>query len=199
MSRGARIYAAAFLCGFVTMGFEMVAGRVMTPSFGGGIDTWAALISTMLIALMTGYFLGGSLPVRLKTPRRLNALIMAAAFYLALVPLINADVLRGISDGLGDGVMALLAAAMLLCFVPMTLLGMFAPCSVDLMAAVSPGESAGAVAGRLYGISTLGNVCGTLGVAFVLIPRLGSVNLIFVLAGVALLAGLMLWTMPRHS
>jgi len=192
-----RLYTAVFLLGFVIMGFEMVASRIMIPSFGGGIQTWAALISTMLVALTTGYFSGGALPARFKTPRRVSAIVIAAAFYLALVPLINADMLAFLSTKLGSGVTALLASSMLLCFVPVTLLGTFSPCSVDLMAAIAPREHAGAIAGRLYGISTLGSVCGTLGTAFFLIPHMGSANLTFLLAAIAFATGALLWVPAR--
>jgi hypothetical protein len=198
MSRRVSLYVAVFVLGFVIMGFEMVASRIMIPSFGGGIQTWAALISTMLVALTTGYFSGGALPARWKTARRVGAIVIAAAFYLALVPLINADVLGVLAEQLG-GVAALLAASMLLCFVPVTLLGSFSPCSVDLMAEIAPGEHAGAIAGRLYGISTLGSVCGTLGTAFFLIPHMGSANLTFVLAGMAFATGVLLWGMARST
>jgi hypothetical protein len=191
------LYVAVFLLGFVIMGFEMVASRIMIPSFGGGIQTWAALISTMLVALATGYFSGGALPGRFKTPRRVSAIVIAAAFYLALVPLINADVLGFLSDKLGGGVTALLASSMLLCFVPVTLLGTFSPCSVDLMAAIEPSRHAGAIAGKLYGISTLGSVCGTLGTAFFLIPHMGSANLTFLLAAIAFATGVLLWGLAR--
>ena len=45
----------AFLVGGVLMGFEMLGSRYLFPYFGGGIDTWAGLISTVLIALTFGY------------------------------------------------------------------------------------------------------------------------------------------------
>ena len=37
----------------------MLGSRYLNPYFGSGIYTWAALISTVLIALTAGYFLGG--------------------------------------------------------------------------------------------------------------------------------------------
>ena len=45
--------------GFVTLGFEMVASRILTPLFGSGIYTWATIISIVVAGLMAGYFLGG--------------------------------------------------------------------------------------------------------------------------------------------
>ena len=191
------VYSAVFLLGFVVMGFEMIAGRIMTPVFGGGIDTWAAIISTMLLALTTGYFGGSALPGRFKTPRGVSTLVIAASFYLAVVPLINGDVLRRLSLAMGDGLGALLLTSLLLCFVPVMLLGMFSPCSVFLVAAWGRPEQEGVIAGRLYGVSTLGSVAGTLGVTFALIPRMGSANLTLLLAGIAFLAGTSLWVMGR--
>ena len=45
--------------GFITLGFEMVASRILTPLFGSGIYTWATIISIVVAGLMAGYFIGG--------------------------------------------------------------------------------------------------------------------------------------------
>src|SRR5262249_43457389 len=47
--------------GFITLGFEMVASRILTPLFGSGIYTWATIISIVVAGLMAGYFIGGIL------------------------------------------------------------------------------------------------------------------------------------------
>ena len=62
------IYGAAFVTGAIVMSFEMLGSRYLNPYFGSGIYTWAALISTVLIALTAGYFLGGSLADRTASP-----------------------------------------------------------------------------------------------------------------------------------
>ena len=81
------LYVAVFLVGFAIMGFEMIASRLIVPWFGGGIDTWAALISTVLAGLMLGYFAGAALPPQWKTRNRVAAILLAAAFYMALWPM----------------------------------------------------------------------------------------------------------------
>ena len=55
------LLANAFFVGGVLMGFEMLGSRYLFPYFGGGIGTWAGLISTVLAALTIGYFVGGAI------------------------------------------------------------------------------------------------------------------------------------------
>src|SRR5689334_20752675 len=64
ITAAAVIYVAAFVTGAIVMSFEMLGSRYLNPYFGSGIYTWAALISTVLIALTAGYFLGGWLADR---------------------------------------------------------------------------------------------------------------------------------------
>ena len=196
MMRRLALYAAVFCVGFAVMGFEMIASRLIVPWFGGGIDTWAALISTVLTGLAVGYFAGGALPSRLKTPNRVAALLLAAAFYIALLPLLEGSLLRAISERAGEDVPTLLLSTMLVCFVPVTLLGMFAPCSVDLLARLTTQYGPGEIAGQLYGVSTLGSVCGTLGTAFFLIPSMGTSRITLLLAATTFAAGALLWVSP---
>ena len=60
MARLAVVYGNAFSTGFLVMAFEMLGSRYLIPFFGAGIYTWAALISTVLVALAAGYFFGGA-------------------------------------------------------------------------------------------------------------------------------------------
>src|SRR5262249_56070986 len=62
------IYAVAFVTGAIVMSFEMLGSRYLNPYFGSGIYTWAALISTVLIALMAGYFLVCAPPLPTPSP-----------------------------------------------------------------------------------------------------------------------------------
>ena len=65
----------------------MLGSRYLNPYFGSGIYTWAALISTVLIALTVGYFLGGALADRTASPSRCSALtVLVASVYLLALP-----------------------------------------------------------------------------------------------------------------
>lgn len=185
------LYANAFIVGAVLMGFEMLGSRYLFPYFGGGIGTWAALISTVLVALALGYFVGGTLVDRHPSGRLISGAVAVAALCLALVPLAADPLMTGILERLGDGPAAVLLAAAALLLAPMALLGTLSPVAVRLLVREA-GES-GRVSGRIYGVSTIGNVFGTLFTTFVLIPAIGSRSITYLYAVVLGLAAATLW------
>src|SRR5207237_4369902 len=83
----AAIYSVAFVTGAIVMSFEMLGSRYLNPYFGSGIYTWAALISTVLIALTAGYFVGGSLADRTVSAAVLGATVLTGSAYLLFLPI----------------------------------------------------------------------------------------------------------------
>jgi len=186
----------AFVVGGVLMGFEMLGSRYLFPYFGGGIGTWAGLISTVLCALAIGYFAGGAVVDRYHSARIIASAILIAACYLALVPATADAIMAKILGSIGDGPAAILAASAALLLVPLSLLGTFSPVSVGLLTR-SAAESGG-VAGMVYGISTIGNVVGTLVTTFLLIPTIGSRSITYLYAvTLAVCAGLLFFPVGR--
>lgn len=184
-------YAIAFLVGAVLMGFEMLGSRYLFPYFGGGIGTWAGLISTVLVALTIGYLAGGMLVDRYPSPRLIGLAVVLAACYLAVIPPSADLVMSWILTQMGDGPGPILLASAALCLVPLTLLGMFSPVAVRLL--VRSTDEVGRVAGLVYGISTFGNVLGVLLTTFVLIPEMGSRAITYLFAGVLALCAVTLF------
>lgn len=182
------LYLNAFLTGAVVMAFEMLGSRYLNPYFGSGIYTWAALISTVLLSLMLGYFLGGWLADRAPRAPLLGGMIVVAALYLAGVPFVADAALQAIFDAVESVEIGSILAAVALSMLPLTLLGTYSPFAIRLVL-TAPGES-GRVAGGIYGVSTLGSVVGTLGTTFVLIPAIGTRAITFLLAAAALASGL---------
>lgn len=174
------IYVVAFIVGGVLMGFEMLGSRYLFPYFGGGIGTWASLISTVLCALAIGYFAGSAMIARHPSQRTIGVFILIAAAYLACVPATADGVMEKILSGLGDGPAATLTASTALLLVPLSLLGTFSPIAVSIL--TRSAEEAGRVAGLVYGVSTIGNVVGTLLTTFTLIPTIGSRAITYIFA-----------------
>ncbi len=182
------VYLNAFVTGTVIMSFEMLGSRYLNPYFGSGIYTWAALIATVLTALMVGYFIGGWLVDRRPSHKLLALLIVASSAYLGLVPIAADPILAAIFDTIESVRMGSLAAALALLFVPLTLLGVYSPFAIRLT--LRDTARSGSVAGRIYGVSTFGSVFGTLLTTFTLIPSLGSRSITYLLATLTLASGL---------
>jgi len=174
------IYASALVVGGVLMGFEMLGSRYLFPYFGGGIGTWASLISTVLCALAIGYFAGSAIVAYHPSPRAIAIAILIAAAYLACVPATADPVMERILSSAGDGPSATLIASTALLLVPLSLLGTFSPIAVSIL--TRSAAEAGRVAGLVYGVSTIGNVIGTLLTTFTLIPAIGSRSITYIFA-----------------
>src|ERR1700733_15168809 len=96
------LYIGSFVTGAIVMSFEMLGSRYLNPYFGGGIYTWAALISTVLAALTVGYFLGGVVADRRPSAVVLGiAVAIGSAFILAL-PSFATTILEGVLDRIDD-------------------------------------------------------------------------------------------------
>jgi hypothetical protein len=189
------IFASTFLVGAVLMGFEMLGSRYLYPYFGGGIGTWAALISTVLYALTIGYFAGGTIVDRLPSPRVIAVAALLAAAYMACIPATADTVMSAILTGWGGGLWPTLFASAALLLVPIALLGTMSPVAVRLL--LTARSDAGRVAGFVYGISTIGSVFGTLFTTFTLIPAIGSRAITYCFAAVLVACGLALLGLRR--
>jgi len=138
--------------------------------------------------LALGYWLGGRIADKRPRPSLLGAIVLAAAVSVAAIPFVAKPLLdltvEGLDDASAGAVIGSFVAVLLLCAPPVVLLGMVSPFAIRL--AVASIETAGAVAGRLYALSTAGSLLGTFLPALVLIPAFGTQRTFLVIA--ALLA-----------
>jgi spermidine synthase len=189
------IYAVAFVTGAIVMGFEMLGSRYLNPYFGSGIYTWASLISTVLIALTAGYFLGGSIADRTPSSAVLALIVMVGSAYLLALPSFAQSVLEFVLAGVDDIRAGSLISALALMLFPVTLLGMYSPFAIRLL--LNSAERSGRVSGAVYGVSTAGSIVGTLGTTFLLIPAIGSRAITLSLGVAGLVSGLALLALAR--
>ena len=170
--------AAAFVVfdvatlGFITLGFEMVASRILTPLFGSGIYTWATIISIVVAGLMAGYFIGGFAADRFPTFTFAATIKLVAAVYLLFVFAMIAGGLEGVIDRIPGEIAALFVGGVVVCFPPLIVLGMYSPLSVRLL--LRDPADAGKISGGLFAISSLGNIVGIIVTTFFLIPTVGT-------------------------
>lgn len=166
------VVADVLTLGFVTLGFEMVASRILTPLFGSGIYTWATIISIVVGGLMAGYFAGGFVADRFPNFGLAAAIKFAAAGYLLVVFILTAGGLEGVIESVEGEIAALFVAGFVVCFPPLLVLGMYSPLSVRLL--LRDPADAGKISGGLFAISSFGNIAGILITTFLLIPTIGT-------------------------
>ena len=193
--RGLLLLALALVLGFALMGFEMLGSRYLYPYFGGGINTWASLIATVLVALMAGYLIGGALVDRTMSPRLCGVLLIVAGVYLFSIPLWVDHLFAAMLTTVGDGMAGIILAAAILLLLPLTLMSVFTPFAVRLL--LTTVTVGGRLVGYVYGVSTVGNVLGTLVVTFALVPMFGSRALTMVFAAVTAACGLVMIACDR--
>lgn len=182
---GWQLKLLVFVSGAVLMGLEMAGSRILASHFGSSIYVWGSIIGVFLAALSAGYFAGGLAADRKPSFFLLNVLVLLAGCWLLLLPLYDNLICRGIrSANLGSRLEPLLATTILFGG-PSILMGMVSPFAVRLSASAI--DRIGNTAGRLYALSTLGSIVGTLVTAFWLIPMIG-VHTILKALGLTLIA-----------
>lgn len=180
--------------GILSMGFQLLASRLLNPHFGSAIDVWACLISTFLAAFSTGSMLGGWISNLPDAPRRRwqNVGALVAVVSLAATTFFGRAVLGRIEVAFEPGQTPILVSCFGLFFLPVAALSAFGPQCVQYLASrnTAPGKASGVV----YGVSTLGNIAGVMLTAFVLIPHFPvSVLLIIWLVVAVVSLGALLW------
>ena len=179
----AYLIITAALCGALVMVVEVLGSRVIGPFFGVSLFVWTSLITVTMVALASGYAIGGHWSDRRSSPDWLYGIIMVSGILEILIPTLKGPILQmSLPLGLRWGS---LTSAFLLFGPSLFLLGCVSPYVVKIAAREM--HNIGKTVGSFYAISTVGSVIGTLLTGFVLIAYLG-VNQIFLLTGALLIA-----------
>lgn len=173
------------LLGFLSMGYQLVASRLLAPHFGTTLDVWAFLISTFLAAFSIGSILGGWVS-NLRPARRTFGLIVLAilaAVGFGIDAIYGKKILIALEESVDDTKLCLLLSCSSLFLLPVVSLSAFPPLCTERIAA--GGVGSGLASGLVYGISTIGNIAGVMTTSFVLIPRFGISTLLYLWLAVA--------------
>src|SRR3954463_14279437 len=148
----------------------------MAPFFGPPAVVWANTIAVVLAALAVGYWFGGRMADRRPDQGALSLLVLVAAALLALVPIgskpflsLSVEAFDDLSLGAGFGS---LFGVLALVSIPVLMLGAVSPWAIRLK--LERVEDSGETAGRMYAISTVGSLLGTMSASLLLIPLVGT-------------------------
>lgn len=173
--------------GYASLGTEILALRRIAPWAGTSVDVTTVLLAAYLAALAGGYRRGGRL-ARNGDPRprlafRLSLAAALAAFWLS-------DPGIRLAFGLPLPPLAQVAFYALAGIAPVGWL--LAEC-VLLAHACAPRAERSAIAGRVFSLSTAGNVAGALATTFLLLRFLGTAAAVLVLCAGLLAAAFLSW------
>lgn len=158
------VVCMAFVSGFTIMTVEMLGARILAPYFGGSLSVWGSIITIFMLALATGYLIGGRLSTRSPSPVLYGGFFIGAGLTLLPILLFSDAVMEPVFLRIEDPRYGSLLASIFLFFIPTSILGMISPYSVRLM--VKTQQHSGHVAGLLFFVSTVGSAVGTLGTSF---------------------------------
>ena len=172
---------------------EILAARLLAPYVGVSLETYTAIIGTVLAGIAVGAWLGGVAADRVD-PRRLIPvlLVTGGALAMATVPIVQALGGAGGAASIG-GTLVLTAIG----FLPSATVLSAVPPAVVKLQLRDLGDT-GATVGRLSAYGTAGAIVATFLTGFVLVA-IAAVTTIIISVGVVLVvSGLALWmTLPR--
>jgi spermidine synthase len=195
----ARLHVLVFVAGACSLATEMAGARLLAPFFGASNLVWANVIGLILVYLSLGYWLGGRLADRYPTPRALGFVVLVAAAAIGLLPFLTEPLFSAAAHAFANvsagAFVASFFGTMAMFALPVTALGAVSPWAIRL--AIRDVREAGAVAGRLYALSTVGSIAGTFLPVLVLIPWIGTRRTLLLSA--ILLALVALPMLPRWA
>ena len=163
---------------------EILAGRVLAPYVGVNLETYTAIIGTILAGIALGARVGGAAADRID-PRRLIPALLAVGGALAIssIPIVRA--FGGTAGPSGSGAPGVILAAV--GFLPSAAVLSAVPPAVIKLQLRDLGQTGNTV-GRLSAWSTGGAIVGTFVAGFVLVAY-AAVSTLVVTVGLVLVAG----------
>ncbi|CAI3805083.1 hypothetical protein GLGCALEP_03649 [Pseudomonas sp. MM221] len=189
------------IAGGVALGYEVVWSQSIVPFMSTRAYAFAVVLATYLAGLLGGSALYAKRADRIRDPWGLFGLLVAIAGLLALLQLAGLGrwlvqaqtqaelfALQLTGSELAGMCARFAVAAAYMVLLPTTLLGAAFPLALRLV--VDSGH-VGRDVGAVVALNTLGGIVGVLLTGFVLVPQLGLVRALGVLAVLAVLVGLL--------
>ncbi|MGB7581306.1 MAG: fused MFS/spermidine synthase [Sedimentisphaerales bacterium] len=180
--------ATIFLASACVMMTEIVAGRLAARHIGSSLYTWTAVIGVILGGITLGYYLGGRLADSFAT-RKTVGLLLAASSGACIAAIILNNLMGGWTF-LWRMEMAqrVLCHIAIVFFIPSMLMGAVSPLAVKM--ALQSRQDSGRTVGRMYALGAAGSILGTFLAGFWLIGTIGTVDTLWVTAGILLVIAL---------
>ncbi len=165
------------------MMLELAAGRLAARQFGASLYTWTSVIGVTLAGLTIGAYLGGRIADLSPTRRTISQLFGACSAACVLAVFLNNIVGQWSFLWRLEIAPRVFAQVTIVFLLPAMLMGTVIPVAVRM--ALTPNRQ-GHVVGRMYALGSAGSIIGTFLAGFWLIAALGTINTLWLVAGVML-------------
>jgi hypothetical protein len=156
------VYFVTFCAGAGVLIFQILGIRMLQSTFGNSIQVITMVITTFLGSLTLGYFMGGALADRKPSSRIFAAIPLVAGLLIMTTPFYSRPLSEFVADNNLGGPLAPLFSSLALFLAPTAILGMTSPYAIRLL--TTDPQRSGRLAGRIFGISTIGSIIGGLSV-----------------------------------
>jgi len=177
-----------FLSGACTMTLELVASRLVAPVLGVSLYTWTSVIGVVLAGMSAGSFVGGWMADRSNARALLGPVLIASGLVTFLIVPAN-PVLGMALPAIKYTLLRVVVPVTILFGIPSFVIGLVSPlvyriCLTDL-------RRTGITVGKLAASGSLGSIAGTFATGFYLIPRFGTRAIVFGVAAVLMVLGIL--------
>lgn len=179
------LLALAFVEGAAVMAIELMAGQLLSPSFGDSLTTWMWVLICTMVGLTLGYYVGAFLGGGVVRQIHACWALLVGLVYAAAIPIWYTPLLTHLLN-LPIAVATPLAATSIF-LVPMGLFGLVPGFLVSAAESERHAEHP-SMAGTIFAFSTCGGIVSAFLVGLVLVPALGVSQ---VLRCMALILGLL--------
>ncbi len=159
------------------MSLELSATRIIAPFFGTSTITWAAIISTILIAMSTGYFLAQKITHLKNQNRIILQILVSSALSIIFLNIFKNNILHYLLSAQINQHIGTICASMCLFYIPTCLLSIIPICIYR----VEKQENTKLIS-QLYIAGSIGALIGIWSTVFILIPNLSSQKTLYALA-----------------
>lgn len=182
--------ALVFTTSAAVLVLETLAGRLLAPYAGVTLETFTAIIGTILAGISLGAWLGGRAADRHEPMRLIGPLIaVGGALSFASVPLVDVLGPSATANG-GINPVGLVIVTAIAFFAPAATLSAISPLVVKVR--LDDLHDTGSVVGRLSAVGTAGAIVGTFVTGFVLVANFPTRPTVFAVSGFLVVLGVAL-------
>lgn len=190
--------ATVFISSACIMVLELVASRLIARHLGSSLYTWTAVIGVVLAGITIGNYIGGRIADRFQTRKTLATLFAISSVACVITVILNNLVGEWIWLWHFSWPVRIFTHVSLVFLLPSVLLGTISPVVAKM--ALDRGLAMGRTVGTIYAWGAAGSIAGTFAAGYYLIATMGTIAIIWTVAGILLLMAILYWVRlwPLH-